>query len=122
MRDKGGVHARFLLGPAGAGKTFHCLTEIRQSLLAEPDGLPLILLAPKQATFQLERQLLAETDLQGYTRLQILSFERLAKLALAWAGQPEPSLLSEDGRVMVLHALLARRNSSIHVSPRRRRC
>ncbi len=84
------MHARFLLGPAGAGKTFRCLAEIRQSLLAEPDGPPLILLAPKQTTFQLERQLLADATLQGYTRLQILSFERLAKFVLASVGEPEP--------------------------------
>ncbi len=115
LGDKGRVHARFLLGPAGAGKTFLCLTEIRQSLLAEPVGPPLILLAPKQATFQLERQLLADEPLQGYTRLQILSFERLAKLALAWAGEPEPALLSEDGRIMVLHSLLARRRKELQI-------
>ena len=46
---------------------------------ASPDGPPLILLAPKQATFQLERQLLADDSLRGYTRLHILSFERLAR-------------------------------------------
>jgi ATP-dependent helicase/nuclease subunit B len=109
------VHARFLLGPAGAGKTFRCLSEIRQALLAEPDGPPLILLAPKQATFQLERQLLADETLQGYTRLQILSFERLAKFVLARAGQPEQPLLSEDGRAMVLHALLARRRKELQI-------
>ncbi len=115
MRDNSGVHARFLLGPAGAGKTFRCLAEIRQSLLAEPDGPPLILLAPKQTTFQLERQLLADATLQGYTRLQILSFERLAKFVLASVGEPEPSLLSEDGRIMVLHALLARRRKELQI-------
>jgi ATP-dependent helicase/nuclease subunit B len=115
LRDKDEVHARFLLGPAGVGKTFRCLAEIRQSLLAEPDGAPLILLAPKQATFQLERQLLADEKLRGYTRLQILSFERLAKLALAWVGEAEPALLSEDGRIMVLHALLAGRRKELHI-------
>ncbi|HEV7927227.1 MAG TPA: PD-(D/E)XK nuclease family protein [Verrucomicrobiae bacterium] len=115
LRDKDRVHARFLLGPAGAGKTFRCLAEIRQSLLAEPDGPPLILLAPKQTTYQLERQLLADTTLQGYTRLQILSFERLAKFVLAWIGEPEPALLSEDGRIMVLHALLARRRKELQI-------
>jgi ATP-dependent helicase/nuclease subunit B len=109
------VHARFLLGPAGAGKTFRCLSEIRQALLAEPDGPPLIFLAPKQATFQLERQLLADENLQGYTRLQILSFERLAKFVLARASQPEQPLLSEDGRAMVLHALLARRRKELQI-------
>ncbi|HEY3864294.1 MAG TPA: PD-(D/E)XK nuclease family protein [Verrucomicrobiae bacterium] len=104
-----------MLGPAGTGKTFRCLSEIRQILLAEPDGPPLILLAPKQATFQLERQILADSRLQGYSRLQILSFERVAGAALAWAGQPEQRLLAEDARVMVLHALLARRRKDLKV-------
>jgi len=36
LRDKGGVQARFLLGPAGTGKTFLCLEEIRQALLNDP--------------------------------------------------------------------------------------
>jgi ATP-dependent helicase/nuclease subunit B len=73
------------------------------------------LLAPKQATFQLERQLLADANLHGYTRLQILSFERLAKFVLASVGEPAPSLLSEDGRIMVLHALLARRRKELQI-------
>jgi hypothetical protein len=77
------VRTRFLLGPAGSGKTFRCLAEIREELKSSPEGLPLVLLAPKQATFQLERQLLAGPDLPGYTRLQILSFERLAEFVLA---------------------------------------
>ncbi len=47
-----------------------------------PDGPPLILLAPKQATFQLERQLLADDALSGYTRLHIFSFDRLARFVL----------------------------------------
>jgi ATP-dependent helicase/nuclease subunit B len=81
------VQARFLLGPAGSGKTFRCLAEIRAELLAAPAGPPLIFLAPKQATFLLERQLLAEDSLAGYTRLQILSFDRLARFIFScWPG------------------------------------
>src|SRR5437867_217789 len=93
------MQARFLLGPAGSGKTHRCLSEVRAELLKSPEGLPLVLLAPKQATFQLERQLLDysrwgerpreplaqasggsphQGQLPGYTRLQILSFELLA--------------------------------------------
>ena len=52
------MQATFLLGPAGSGKTHGCLGEIRAELLKSPEGLPLVLLAPKQATFLLERQLL----------------------------------------------------------------
>ena len=102
------MQARFLLGPAGSGKTFRCLSEIRSALTAAPDGLPLILIAPKQATFQLERQLLADASLPGYARLQIFSFERLAQFVLDELGVAPPKFLADDGRVMVLRALLLR--------------
>ena len=106
---------RFLLGPAGSGKTFTCLAEIRAELKRSPEGPPLILLAPKQATYQLERQLLEDGELEGYTRLQILSFERLAAFVLAALHQPEPKLLDDEGRVMILRALLMRRSKNLKI-------
>lgn len=89
--------------------------EARKALLAEPEGPPLIFLAPKQATFQLERQLLADPALAGYTRLRILSFERLAEFALDQLGRPTRRLLSEQGRVMALRAILARRQGDLRI-------
>ena len=100
------MQARFLLGPAGSGKTFRCLAEVRAALAKNPAGNPLVFLAPKQATFQLERQLLAGGPLVGYTRLQIFSFERLARFVLGQLGVTPPEFLSDEGRVMVLRALL----------------
>ena len=91
------------------------LAEIRAALRDHPQGPPLIFLAPKQATFQLERQLLGDPDLAGYTRLQILSFERLAAFVLKQLRRPRPSLLSEEGRVMVLRALLARHRAALQI-------
>jgi ATP-dependent helicase/nuclease subunit B len=138
LREKCRVQARFLLGPAGSGKTFRCLTEIRGALRNTPEGPPLILLAPKQATFQLERQLLdserwgerprepkatspdgspgvSPHPICGYTRLHIFSFERLARFVLDALGVPPPEPLSEEGRVMVLRALLMRYESGLSV-------
>ncbi len=102
------MQARFLLGPAGSGKTFRCLAEIRAALAKSPAGPPLILLAPKQATFQLERQLLAGGEISGYTRLNIFSFDRLAKFIFEKLNVAPPKLLSAEGRLMVLRALLLR--------------
>jgi ATP-dependent helicase/nuclease subunit B len=123
LREKCRMQARFLLGPAGSGKTFRCLGEIRAALCEQPGGPPaaleqgesgpLILLVPKQATFQLERQLLAGPEISGYTRLQILSFERLARFALEQLGVAPPPLLAEEGRVMVLRSLLMRHESEL---------
>lgn len=107
------MQVRFLLGPAGSGKTFRCLQEIRASLLGSPDGPPLVLLAPKQATFQLERQLLADVAISGFTRLQILSFDRLAEFVFAQLNIAVPNLLSMEGSLMVLRALLRRHEDEL---------
>jgi ATP-dependent helicase/nuclease subunit B len=100
------VHVRLLLGPAGSGKTFRCQAEVGEALRVSAEGPPLVFLAPRQATFQLERQLLGAAGVAGYTRLQILSFPRLAEEVLQRQRRPTPPLLSEEGRLMVLRALL----------------
>ena len=104
---------RFLLSPAGSGKTFRCLAEIRAALAQSPDGPPLVFIAPKQATFQLERQLLDGAGLSGFTRLHILSFDRLAQFAFGNLRIAPPKLLSEEGRLMVLRALLRRHDGEL---------
>ena len=109
------MQVRLLLGPAGSGKTFRCLAEARAALAAAVQGPPLVFLAPKQATFQLERQLLSEPSLPGCTRLQILSFERLAERILAELQAPPPPLLAEEGRQMVLRALLGQQREQLRV-------
>src|SRR5215471_15473639 len=107
------MQVSLLLGPAGSGKTFRCLAEIRRALAQSPEGPPLILVAPKQMTYQLERQLLADPSLTGYTRLHILSFDRLAHFIFEQLGQAEPQMLDEEGRVMVLRALLAEKRHAL---------
>src|SRR3954469_20011718 len=111
------MRVNFLLGPAGSGKTFRCLQEARTALNESAEGLPLVFIAPKQATYQLERQLLdpasGAAELAGFTRLSILSFERLGRSILALAGRGEPRLLNEEGRVMVLRALLSEHESKL---------
>ena len=107
------VQARFLLGPAGSGKTFRCLGEVRAALADDADGVPLVFLAPKQATFQLERQLLAEGAISGFTRLRIFSFDKLARFVFEQLQVAPPQMLSGEGRVMVLRALLKRHESEL---------
>lgn len=108
------MHVRFLIGPAGSGKTSRCLQEMA-SLLQNSEGPPLLMLAPKQATYQLERQLLSGLGVAGYTRLQILSFERLAEMVLENLGEATASVLDEQGRVMVLRALLMEKQPHLKI-------
>ncbi len=107
------MQATFLIGPAGSGKTYRCLQEIRAALKAAPEGLPLIFLAPKQATFQLERELLADPDIPGFRRLNILSFDLLAEFVLFGAAGGMPRLLNDEGRIMVLRALLEQQHAEL---------
>ncbi len=107
------MRVRLLLGPAGSGKTFRCVTELREALSAAPDGLPLLFIAPRQTTYQLERQLLSDSSVPGYTRLHILSFERLAHFVFERLRKAEPKMLDEEGRVMVLRGLLAKKRDDL---------
>jgi ATP-dependent helicase/nuclease subunit B len=106
------VQIRFLLGPSGSGKTFRLVTGAQAALQAAPSGPPLLYLCPKQATFQVERQMLANPSLCGYTRLRILSFDRLAEFVLASFGR-NPALLNDEGRLMVLRALLSQKREHL---------
>lgn len=54
----------------------------------------------------MEHALLQDPDLHGYTRLQILSFDRLAEFVLTECQAGVQSILSEEGRLMVLRSLL----------------
>src|SRR5262245_45358964 len=104
-----------LAGPAGSGKTHRCLAEIAGHLRTSAAGAPLILLAPRQATYQLERQILSFQGVDGFTRLRILSFQRLAQFVFDATGTAPPKLLDEEGRVMVMRAILARRRNGLRV-------
>jgi ATP-dependent helicase/nuclease subunit B len=75
----------------------------------------MVLLAPKQGTYQLEQQLLSGSELAGYTRLFILSFESLAQFVLQRLGTPFGPLLSNEGRVMVLRSLLSKQRDGLKV-------
>jgi ATP-dependent helicase/nuclease subunit B len=107
------VKVRFLCGPAGSGKTFRCLAEVRASLQDPDNKAPLLFIAPKQSTFQLERHLLSDGTLSGYTRLHILSFERLAEFVFEKFNVAPPEFLGDEGRMMVLRALLIRHENDL---------
>ncbi len=99
---------RFLLGRAGSGKTFACLTAIRRELEQGPSGPPLILLTPEQATFQMERALLASPAVPATHRAHVLSFQRLAARVLQETGLGARPPLGELGKRMVLRSLIQR--------------
>ncbi len=82
---------------------------------ANPLGAPLIFVAPRQSTFQLERMVLEQPTPRSFSRLHILSFARLAQFIFEQLGLQPPDLLAEEGRVMVLRSLLARHGHELRI-------
>ncbi|MDD4888595.1 MAG: PD-(D/E)XK nuclease family protein [Phycisphaerae bacterium] len=105
---------RFILGRSAAGKTRRCVEQVADALRRSPEGPPLILLAPEQATFQLER-LLVEAQEKGsqaisagvgYHRARVLSFRRFARLVFNELGGPADPPIQPLARQMALRAVL----------------
>jgi len=98
------MSVQFILGRSGTGKTRYCIDAIAADLLTGPQGPALILLVPEQATFQAERAVLSHPKIAGFSRLHVVSFDRLRCL-LAGRGSARRRL-SEAGRQMVVHRIL----------------
>ena len=95
------VTIRFITGRAGSGKTRACLDEVREELRKSPEGHPLILLVPEQATFQTEYELASTPGLSGFIRVQVISFRRLAYRVLQEAGGAARAHIGELGSAML---------------------
>jgi len=98
---------RFIFGPAGAGKTYFCLEWTARQLRRDPNGPPIVLLVPEQATFQMERALLCRRGLTGYTRAKVVSFRWLAREGMAAGGGADQLLADAVREVMLQQALQA---------------
>jgi len=101
---------RFILGRSGTGKTSYCIRAVVDALL-EPAGRPLILLVPEQATYQAERAILADERIAGYSRLHVLSFDRLQLMLVdRYIARPR---ISPIARQMIIHRLLRRNTEQL---------
>jgi len=92
---------QFILGPPGAGKTFFCLSQIEAAL---PGDRPLYYLVPEQFSLQSEKLLLQNRT--ATTRVQVLSFNRLAYRLFAILGSPPGQALDDLGKHMLLRKVL----------------
>ncbi len=104
---EGTMQVRFIFGGAGSGKTHFCLEWIARQLRLDPDGSPIVLLVPEQATYQMERALVSRRGLKGYKRAMVVSFAWLAREGLT-AGGAGDKLLGDTIRQMMLQSLLDR--------------
>lgn len=106
---------RFAAGPAGAGRTSLCIGEIARSCRREPEGHPLILVVPEQATYEAERALVERTG--GYVRARILSFTRLAEIVEREFPAPDMPRLGPAQRALLVARIVQRRRTRPDCDP-----
>ncbi|MBW8035112.1 MAG: hypothetical protein FVQ79_05635 [Planctomycetes bacterium] len=96
---------QFILGRSGTGKTSLCIQSIIDCLKDTASAQPLVLLVPEQATYQAERAILANQEIAGFSRLSVLSFDRLKYLLLG--KNASTADISRLGQQMILQKILA---------------
>ncbi|MFB7812688.1 helicase-exonuclease AddAB subunit AddB [Paenibacillus chitinolyticus] len=104
---------RFITGRAGSGKSKLCMDEIIENLKQRPEGPPLILIVPEQATFQTELALVDHPDVGGTIRAQVLSFRRLAWRVMQERGGTARQPIDDVGKKLLLHKLLHKRKGDL---------
>ena len=91
---------RFVIGVKGAGKTAY-LHQMLGKAVRENDASAL-LLVPRQATFENDRDLLAALGPQMASSVQVLSFSRLSELVFRACGRPNRPLLGEGANTALM--------------------
>ncbi|QOR67490.1 helicase-exonuclease AddAB subunit AddB [Cytobacillus suaedae] len=112
------MSVHFILGRAGSGKTSAVIHEIREKLLDNPTGDPLVYLVPDQMTFQSEYDLINTPGLGGMMRAQVFSFTRLAWRVLQETGGMSRYHLNNVGINMVLRKIIEQRKTELKVFSR----
>ena len=107
------MSVQFVLGRSGSGKSSYCINSIVDALCQTDSAQPLILLVPEQATYQAERAILADKRISGYSRLKVLSFDRLQFLLLG-KNTAKP-VLSNIGQQMIITRILRENKSTMKV-------
>ncbi|OHB61603.1 MAG: hypothetical protein A2Y12_11240 [Planctomycetes bacterium GWF2_42_9] len=104
---------QFILGRSGTGKTTLCIKQIIESLLNGKSEQNLVFLVPEQATYQAERAILSDSRIKGYSRLHVLSFQRLCYMIFGKNLAARP--LTSQARDMIVHRLLCENAGKLSV-------
>ncbi|MDG5789670.1 helicase-exonuclease AddAB subunit AddB [Evansella sp. AB-P1] len=104
----------FLLGRSGTGKTTKIIKKMIEDTSSDPQGSTIIYLVPDQMTFQSEMQLV-RSELQGMTRIQVLSFSRLALRILQETGGIAKYHIQSTGIQMLLRKIVEREKDNFSI-------
>lgn len=97
---------QLLLGRRGTGKTHEIIERIKAQLKGQPLGDPIIMIAPRQSTFQIEQALSHDELIKGSMRTAIYSFDRLFWRLESEEGSTDLQHISNSGVEMLTYQIL----------------
>ncbi|MEH7416425.1 helicase-exonuclease AddAB subunit AddB [Neobacillus drentensis] len=109
---------RIITGRSGTGKTTLFLHEIRERLLENPEGKPIIYIVPEQMTFVSEYRLATDPLVGGMIRAQVFSFSRLAWRILQETGGITRYHLSSVGMSMLIRKIIDEQKENLNLYQR----
>ena len=107
---------RFIIGPAGSGKTQYIIDSVIEGLLRDGSASqgpeagpfdilskpPVLIIVPDQATFQMEKAILEDGRIRGFMNLHVLGFRRLGLKVLDEVGGVTRPFITPVGRSMAV--------------------
>jgi ATP-dependent helicase/nuclease subunit B len=109
------MSVRLVLGRSGSGKTELIIREIKDRLIADPQGDPVIYLVPEQMSFLSEYRLSTDPDLGGMIRAQVYSFPRLAWRVLQETGGFTRQHLDSVGISMMIRKIIEDKKEDLKI-------
>jgi ATP-dependent helicase/nuclease subunit B len=109
---------KMITGRSGSGKTQMCMNEIKDRLLENPAGAPIIYIVPEQMTFSTEYRLATDPMLGGMIRAQVYSFSRLAWRILQETGGISRYHLSSVGISMLIRKIIEEKKEQLKLFQR----
>lgn len=109
------MSVRLVLGRSGSGKTELLIQEIKDRLIADPQGNPVIYLVPEQMSFLSEYRLSTDPDLGGMIRAQVYSFPRLAWRILQETGGFTRHHLDSVGISMMIRKIIEDKKDELKI-------
>ena len=102
----------WIAGGSGSGKTEYLYKKIIEMSLAEPDAR-FFILVPEQATMQAQKEIVRLHPRHGTMNIDIVSFDRLAYRIFSELSIPQPEILDDMGKTMVLRKLAGEKKKEL---------
>ncbi len=99
-------------GGAGAGKTEYIYRKIIDWSIREPER-QFFVIVPEQATMQAQKDIVRLHPHHGTMNIDIVSFQRLAYRIFSELSLPQPEVLDDTGKTMVLRKLAGEKRKEL---------